>query len=150
MDESAYEDDEPEQDHQVEDLLIASPKNSQLDFDIAAATTSEDNDAPQAAPLPSPWREPSVRKFTDSELSQERPEVLVLGLGFEERTLVSAERLLAIVEPVRIVLVRYPETGYAEAIERAARTRCENVTVVDYDSITRRRLHFRVLRSVAG
>ena len=43
-------------------------------------------------------------------------DTLVLGLGFEERTAVSVERILAAVRPARVVAVSYEEPGRAEQI----------------------------------
>lgn len=51
----------------------------------------------------------SVENKTLDDWSRESVEVAVLALGFEERTLRSAERILAAVRPRRVVLVRYSE-----------------------------------------
>ncbi len=61
-------------------------------------------------------------------------DVVVLALGFEERTLVSAERLLAAIRPRRVVLVRYAADQGAEIA----------------DLISRRSLQAEVVDSVEG
>jgi hypothetical protein len=137
LDESAYEEvDGPEETAQDESEPSASAASEvQLGFDIEATRGADDAEEPEVAVVPLPWREPCVRKMTDTELAAESPDVLVLGLGFEERTLISAQRLLEIVVPASVVLVRYPETGHASAIEGLVRERCQDVKVVDYGSI---------------
>lgn len=44
---------------------------------------------------------------------------VVVGLGFEERTRTSVERLLESVEPKQATAIRYSEAGYGEDIRRA-------------------------------
>jgi hypothetical protein len=138
LDESAYEEfeDDEKADGSETPPSAPSPPDAQLGFDIDAVPIAENPDESETAVVPMPWREPSVRKMTDSELVRETPDVLVLGLGFEERTLASARRLMAIVKPASVVLVRYPEAGHGAEIEELARRACQNVTVVDYESIT--------------
>lgn len=57
---------------------------------------------------------------------------IVLGLGFEERTLESARTLLDRLRPERALLVRYKEPGHGRDIEALVRERVANVSVVDY------------------
>jgi hypothetical protein len=143
LDESSYEEVAGPDETAPDESEPSAPAGSelQLGFDIEATQGADDANEPEAEPepevavVPLPWREPSVRRMTDPELSAESPDVLVLGLGFEERTLVSAQRLLEIVDPASVVLVRYPETGHPSAIEGLVRERCQDVKVVDYGSI---------------
>jgi hypothetical protein len=62
-------------------------------------------------------------------------DVVVLGLGFEQRTLVSSARLLELVKPSAAVLVRYKERGHADEIEAMVRSRARDVHIVDYESV---------------
>lgn len=137
LDETAYEEGEPfDEERPAESGRTAPPEQGgQLGFDIDTRPEPEDTEESETAPVPSPWREPSVRKMTNDDLAREAPGVLVLGLGFEERTLVSAQRLLALVQPAAAVLVRYREAGHAKAIEELVRGKCQAVTVVDYDNV---------------
>jgi hypothetical protein len=57
---------------------------------------------------------------------------IVVGLGFEERTLESARALLDRLRPERALLVRYLEPGYGPDIEALVRERVPSVSVVDY------------------
>jgi hypothetical protein len=68
-----------------------------------------------------------------SELPPDDIAGIVLGLGFEERTLASAQVLLERLRPRHALLVRYPEPGYGPQIEALVRDRVDDVTVVDYD-----------------
>jgi len=60
---------------------------------------------------------------------------LVVGLGFEERTLASVDRLLGVIQPRSSLLVRYELPGKAAEIEALVRARVENVEVVDYADV---------------
>ena len=60
---------------------------------------------------------------------------IVIGLGFEERTLVSAERLLNATNPERVVLVRYDEKGYSEEIETLVRERGCDLEILEYRAL---------------
>lgn len=58
-------------------------------------------------------------------------DTLVLGLGFEERTLASAERILGSVKPRKVLAIAYDEPGKADEIFAALKrtgTPCEVVT----------------------
>jgi hypothetical protein len=58
---------------------------------------------------------------------------VVVGLGFEDRTLASAERLLQHVRAQDAVVVRYPQKGHADAIGQLAEAATGGPsTVVDY------------------
>jgi serine/threonine protein kinase len=73
---------------------------------------------------------PSAREIAPNAV---KADVLVLGLGFEERALESAKRLLTAVEPTRVILVRYPaEPGLTDQIRAAvAASGAEPVDVDD-------------------
>lgn len=60
---------------------------------------------------------------------------VVFGLGFEERTLESARRVLDATQPAAALLVRYDERGHGDEIERLVRSRIDSVEVVDYRGI---------------
>lgn len=71
--------------------------------------------------------------LSSDTLAHDGVEHLVLGLGFEERTLRSAERILASVRPRRVTLVRYDELGQGAAIQKVVRrTPGVQVEVVPY------------------
>jgi len=61
-------------------------------------------------------RVPDARRLDISSLGSIGIDTLILGLGFEERTLASAKRLLDHCNPKRVLAVRYPEPGRGATI----------------------------------
>jgi len=59
---------------------------------------------------------PDVAELRVSDLAKEKVDTLVVGLGFEERTPASLERLLKRVKPRRVLAVSYENAGYANAM----------------------------------
>jgi hypothetical protein len=82
----------------------------------------------------SPIALPAVSSLQDRELPP-RVGTLVIGLGFEERTAVSFERLLRRVTPSRILAVRYDNPGFADRMLDLARSRGISVEEIAYDLI---------------
>lgn len=78
------------------------------------------------------WRAPTSSELTGNDLARSGVRSLVIGLGFEERTLVSARRLLELVQPDHAVLIRYEDEGHGAEIERLVRARTKAVEVLDY------------------
>jgi len=58
--------------------------------------------------------------------------VVMLALGFEERTKASAARLLAATRPRQVVALRYPEPGHADGILQLIEESGANVRIIDY------------------
>jgi hypothetical protein len=120
--------------------LADDPDVARDDADVAVrahtlfetATTEEglELSAGSAAQLAA-VRTPSVSELDAHQLGGAVRSV-VLGLGFEERTLASAQRVLAMIQPDLAVLVRYDEKGHADAIERLVRDRVARVEIVHY------------------
>ena len=65
------------------------------------------------APRPSALAMPTVKLLNIADVG-ERIGTLVVGLGFEDRTPISFDRLLANTRPERVVAIRYPDPGHAE------------------------------------
>jgi hypothetical protein len=80
-------------------------------------------------------RAPTSTEFTIEALGATRVRSVVLGLGFEDRTLTSARRLLENVEAEHAVLIRYEERGHAEEIEQMVRERIPKVEILDYRTL---------------
>ena len=98
---------------------VAAP---QLQFDLLdaprpEAANSRASTNGQALPAISL---PVVRKVAPEELAGEGIETLVLGLGFEERTSASFERLLRQIRPSRIFGVRYDLLGRTDEMRTLA------------------------------
>ena len=81
-------------------------------------------------------RTPTVRKLTPDELRETNPRSLVLGLGFEARTLESTKQVLSTVSPDHAMLVRYQEQGYGEEIQQLVANSIPIVDVVDYSNLS--------------
>ena len=84
----------------------------------------------------SEMRTPTVRKLTPDELRETNPRSLVLGLGFEARTLESTKQVLSTVSPDHAMLVRYQEQGYGEEIQQLVANSIPIVDVVDYSNLS--------------
>ncbi|MCM2453557.1 ORC-CDC6 family AAA ATPase [Agrobacterium vitis] len=80
----------------------------------------------------SPIQLPTIGRLNRCELPS-RVETLVVGLGFEERTPVSFERLLEHVIPSKILAVRYQNTGYAARMLDVARSKGIPVEETSYE-----------------
>jgi hypothetical protein len=80
-------------------------------------------------------RTPTSTEITIEQLGATELRSIVIGLGFEERTLTSARRLIETVRPEHAVLVRYDEHGFADEIEQLVRERVGNVEILDYRTL---------------
>ena len=98
-----------------------------------------DNEGPEQATFRanlSASRTPVARELTPSELRETDLRSLVLGLGFEDRTLESTKRVLDAVIPDHATLIRYPEQGYGTEIELLVERLVQNVKVIDYSTLS--------------
>lgn len=77
---------------------------------------------------------PQITLTNLSNLSEQRIDTVVLGLGFEERTAVSAKRLLDMSRPKRIIAIRYSEGGRAPEILTMAAAAAIPVEEITYGS----------------
>ena len=59
---------------------------------------------------------PTISPISLEAIAQHGVDTLVLGLGFEERTAISATRILAALKPSRVIAVSYDEPGRAAQI----------------------------------
>lgn len=88
--------------------------------------------APSAARSPA-LPMPTVTRLAPGDLGAVT--TMVVGLGFEDRTPVSFERLLAQVRPARVVAVRYPDAGHADRMLAAAAAAGIAVEELPYDDV---------------
>lgn len=86
---------------------------------------------------PSPRRVPLVQEKTIEELRLLDLESVILGRGFEERTLASTERLLDSGPYREGVLVSYRLDGLGPSVEKVARAATEHLTCIDDASAVR-------------
>lgn len=78
---------------------------------------------------------PSVDELTIDSLKEMPIDDLVVGLGFEDRTLESFRRILALTNARRIIAVRYENDGHADAIRRVAKEYGITIEEVSYTSV---------------
>ncbi|MGO8149641.1 hypothetical protein AB9F36_07470 [Rhizobium leguminosarum] len=97
-----------------------------------AAPTTTNSRAPRFEKSPIPL--PAVSKLTVNDVPA-RVNTLVVGLGFEERTAVSFERLLDHVWPSKILAVRYENAGFAERMLDHARSKQIPVDETTYEAV---------------
>ena len=86
-----------------------------------------------AEPLPAPTREWTLRELGLDDLVGEDIDEVVLGLGFEERTLASARQILSRVRPRHALLVVYEERGKSEQIMDLVGATAAQVTLLRYE-----------------
>lgn len=80
---------------------------------------------------------PTIRRVDATKLGKEGIDTLILGLGFEDRAVTSAHRLLDAAKPKRVIAVRYPAAGHANEILDAIMTRgipVEEIAYVDLEA----------------
>jgi hypothetical protein len=77
----------------------------------------------------------NTRELKDDELRDLPIEAIVVGLGFEERTLESAKRLLARVKPRKAIFIQYSEPGRGKDILNEVSREVESIEIIDYGSI---------------
>lgn len=79
---------------------------------------------------------PTIEELDLTQLAEGRVDtVVMLALGFEERTKASAARLLAATRPRQVVALRYPEPGYSSDILQLIEESGANVRIIDYTDL---------------
>ena len=85
-------------------------------------------------------RMPKVKSIQISELATAHSDVIVLGMGFEDRTLESTRRILEYANPSDAVLIRYPNAGHGDDIERLCRDHIQDqsrIHIVEYQDFAK-------------
>jgi serine/threonine protein kinase len=75
-----------------------------------------------------------VKALTEGEVAASGPVSVVLGLGFEERTLKSVEELVRIVRPSKVFAIQYAEHGKSKQILKVLDKWGADVRIVPYES----------------
>jgi hypothetical protein len=133
-------DSEPGDDAEEVKVPIAAPPRSiarqgALDLTLPTPTLPEEKDLTTTErllkdvhlPLPT-IEELDLTQLTESRIDT----VVMLALGFEERTKASAARLLAAIRPRHVVALRYPEPGYSDDILQLVEESGADVRIIDY------------------
>jgi serine/threonine protein kinase len=76
-----------------------------------------------------------VRELGLPDLNDQRIDTIIIGLGFEERTLESAKRLLAELTPRRAILIRYSELGRSQEILDEVSRKVGSAEITDYGDV---------------
>ena len=77
----------------------------------------------------------AVRSITDQQLIEAGIASVILGLGFEDRTLASIIRLMERTRPNQALLIRYPELGKTKEIKAALVGCGAEIDIIDYRNI---------------
>ena len=80
-------------------------------------------------------RLPIITEIEDLSEDSGSIATVVLALGFEERALISSDRIFSKLPSRNVVLVRYPEPGLADGILAKAREASANIREVEYDEL---------------
>lgn len=80
-------------------------------------------------------KSPTSRRLTGQQLCDVGLASLVLGLGFEKRTVASLERILDVVRPRSAIAVKYSETGESEVILSMLERSGVRVQLVPYSDV---------------
>ena len=78
---------------------------------------------------------PTVESWPKEKMIDERIDTVVLGLGFEDRTLESSRRLRECLRPKSAVLVRYKQPGKGSLIRESLWPTLEKCVEIDYSDI---------------
>jgi hypothetical protein len=97
-------------------------------FESVEAVEAEDEEVPDFARS----RMPRMNELGGADLAELGIESVLLGRGFEERTLASAQRLSGALRFPRGVLVSYPLEGHGPAVEDVAREMVDDLEIVGY------------------
>jgi len=79
-------------------------------------------------------RIPVLRELQVDDLPGLDVASVILGRGFEERTLASTHRLLSAVRPRHAVVISYALDGHGPAVERAVRDAIADSELIDYNT----------------
>jgi len=82
-------------------------------------------------------RPPAVEELSTDDLDGRIVDTLVVGLGFEERTPRSLERLLSLVRPKEILAVSYDHPGHAEAMIETIRAHGIAMREIHYGQVAK-------------
>ena len=96
---------------------------------------------------------PGCHRVSAEELPKKDIDGVVLGLGFEDRTLESVSRLIEVLRPQHAILVKYPEPGNSEQIIGMVKRSGIAPDIVEYADLLRNGLVIRgqrVLVDVTG
>nr|WP_299486245.1 hypothetical protein [uncultured Allomuricauda sp.] len=94
---------------------------------------------------------PTTILMNSDSIEKENVDTIIIGLGFEERTLESAKRIL-ISKPKRAILIEYDVNGKSKEIKSIVKQSVEDIRVVNYkdDLAFLKEYHGKILCDVSG
>lgn len=105
-------------------------------FDRLEETYSEGPETKQALISDTaPGHEISVSPIRADDLTNTAPHSIVLGLGFEDRTLASVRTLAGLLPPCKVFAVQYGEPGKSDEILKVLHEWKADVEILPYDSV---------------
>lgn len=84
-----------------------------------------------------PTHEISIESLSGKALAASAPVSIVLGLGFEDRTLKSVQELTRTLPPCKVYAIQYDEPGKSKEILDALRRWGADVSLIPYDAATK-------------
>lgn len=111
-------------------LMSPSPTRSEA----VVSKKAGESQAEDAAFL---FNRPQAKELTASELSRLQFDCAVVGLGFEARTLESAQRLHAMCKPKSSLLIKYTEPGYGDQIRSLTRSSGSQAYELEYINVVK-------------
>lgn len=79
----------------------------------------------------------SIKELSLEDLNVSGIKVVVLGMGFEERSLESAKRLFSVIKPTQVILIKYDEPGEGKKIHSLAKKYTADVKIIKYKDLFR-------------
>jgi len=76
-----------------------------------------------------------INEITIKKLKEFNIEAVILGLGFEERSLKSAKRILENLSPSQAILIEYPEPGKGTDIKNIISERIKHISILKYEDV---------------
>lgn len=138
------EEDEEEQEPATTSTDIARGDASQLTE--KTPTLFDRLEMPQGSPAKAketPLNEPtfeqklSTASLSGTELAALKPTSIILGLGFEDRTLKSAEELTRVLSPSKVFAIEYKEVGKSKEIRELLGRWGAEIHIVPYEAAVR-------------
>jgi hypothetical protein len=99
------------------------------------------------------WTEPRAIEISESVIRSMRVDSVVLGLGFEERSVDAVKRWVDLCRPTHVVAIKYREPGFESQILETLHAWTKDIQVVEYADVIERGLPSlggTVLVDVAG
>jgi len=80
-------------------------------------------------------KKPKVEDLSTAEIEQIEFDYLILGLGFEERTLDSAKHFIQNTSAKIVLLIKYSESGYSKEILKEIKLNNKVYEIIDFNSV---------------